>query len=76
MRLKEQWSFPFSHVPFPAHEVLEWGPCPCRQENSRDSVLVPGCPVLKKRGGGAGGKQEWCVVVGCEQSTGAPALSW
>lgn len=50
MRLKEQQSFPFSHVPFPAPEVLEWGPCPCRQENSRDGVPVPGSCVLKKRG--------------------------
>lgn len=49
MRPKEQQSFPLSHVPFPAPEVLAWGPCLYRQENSRDGVPVPGSCLLKKR---------------------------
>lgn len=48
MRPKEQQSFSFSHVLFPAPEVLEWGPCLCRQENSRDGVPVPGSCAEKE----------------------------
>lgn len=74
MRLKEQQSFPFSHVPFPAPEVLQWGPCPCRQENSRDHIPVPGSCMLEKRGRRClwGGRSWWgCVVVDGEQGAGA-----
>lgn len=72
--MKEQQSFPFSHVLFPAPEVLEWDPCPCRQENSRQ---CPGPRLLRDEKEGlevpVGHSHGGCVVVDSEQGAGARA---